>query len=77
MPQQLRISTNWNGVPYAEVPLSCLWDLVEYLNFQRTAVSYHYGVTHFTVTFLRQDTEGAQRILNEWASSPAQSLQSA
>ena len=29
-----------SGLPYAEVPMSVMWDLVEYLSYQRVAVSY-------------------------------------
>ena len=77
MRQQLRVSTDANGMPCVAVPLSCMWELVEHLNYQRTAVSYHYESTHFTVVFLRQEAEGAQRILDEWTSSSSQCLQSA
>lgn len=77
MRQQLRVVTDAIGTPHAEVPCSCMWDLVEYLSYQRTAVTYRFEVMSFTVTFLRQEVDGAQQILDEWAMSPPQMLQSA
>lgn len=65
------------GLPFAKVPSSCMWDLVEYLSYQRIAVSYEYRATHFTVCFLRTDCASAQHLLDEWASSPAQLLEAA
>ena len=29
-----------NGLPFAIVPSGCMWHLVEYLSYQRIAVSY-------------------------------------
>ncbi len=55
------------GLPYAVVPSSCMWDLVEYLSFQRVQVTYDYRATHFTVCFPRTDLAGAQAILDEWS----------
>lgn len=77
MRQRLHIETDSNGVPHADVPFSCMWDLVEYLSYQRVSVSYQYEATHFTVTFTRQEPSSAQKILDEWANSPAQLLQTA
>jgi hypothetical protein len=55
------------GLPCAQVPFPCMWDLVEYLSYQRVGVTYQYHASHFTVTFPRMDLESAQRILDEWA----------
>jgi len=71
MRERLQVSTDAHGVPHAKVPSSCLWDLVEYLSYQRVAVSYHYEATHFTVTFPRQEPRGAQKIMDEWIASEA------
>ena len=77
MRQHLRVTTNSHGTPTAEVPFNCMWDLVEYLSYQRVSVNYHYESTHFNVCFPRIDGITAQNILNEWASSPANMLQTA
>jgi hypothetical protein len=69
MRQRLVVTTDSAGIPQAEVPLTSMWDLVEYLSYQRVSVSYHYRATHFTVSFPRQDARSAQRILDEWATS--------
>ncbi len=77
MRERLIVSTDSAGVPKAEVPFSCMWDLVEYLSIQRMAVSYHYQATHFEVTFPRVDKMTAQQILDHWATSQSQVLQTA
>ena len=64
-------------MPSAEVPCPCMWDLVEYLSYQRVAVMYHYYSTHFTVTFERIRLESAQRLLDEWVHAEALELQTA
>ena len=69
MRQRLIVTIDSSGIPQADVPLTSMWDLVEYLSYQRVAVSYHYRATHFTVSFPRQDVSAAQRILDEWAAS--------
>jgi hypothetical protein len=43
-----------------------MWELVEYLSYQRVAVLYHYDVSHFTVTFQRTDLESVLGLLDEW-----------
>jgi len=77
MRPRLHVIADNSGVPYAEVPVSSMWDLVEYLSYQRVSVTYQYQATHFTVTFPRQDASAAQEILDQWASAPAEMLQSA
>ncbi len=73
MRQQLRVTISAEtGLPFAMVPSSAMWDLVEYLSYQRVAVSYEYRATHFTVCFLRIDQDAAQRLLDEWTRSPSQ-----
>jgi hypothetical protein len=49
-----------------------MWDLVEYLSYQRVGVTYQYHATYFTVTFPRMDLESAQRILDEWVHAAAE-----
>ena len=77
MRERLQVSADANGVPQAQVPFGCMWDLVEYLSYQRVSVSYQYEATHFTVTFPRQEPSSAQRLLDDWARSPSQLLQTA
>jgi hypothetical protein len=69
MRQRLTVLEDANGVPKAEVPFTCMWDLVEYLSYQRVSVSYQYEPTHFTVIFSRQDAGSAQRVLDRWAAA--------
>lgn len=71
MRQRLSISPDESGVPSAQVPFSCMWDLVEYLSYQRVSVSYQYQATHFTVIFPRQEMASVQKLLDEWANSPS------
>ena len=77
MRQRLVVTTDAAGIPQADVPLTSMWDLVEYLSYQRESVSYQYRATHFTVTFPRQDAASAQRILDHWTTSSADILQTA
>jgi hypothetical protein len=77
MRQSLNVISDSTGVPAAEVPFSCMWELVEYLSYQRVAVTYQYHASHFTVSFPRQDVASAQRLLDEWAKSPSGMLQTA
>ena len=65
------------GLPCAKVPCSCMWELVEYLSYQRVAVIYRYHASHFTVTFQRMDLESAQRLLDEWVHAESAELQTA
>ena len=69
MPQRVRVTTDPSGVPQADVPLTAMWDLVEYLSYQRVCVWYRYRATHITVSFPRQDIQAAQHILDEWANA--------
>ncbi len=69
MRQRLVVISDAQGVPRVEVPFSSMWDLVEYLSYQRAAVSYQYQATHFLVTFSRADTTTAQRVLDEWVNA--------
>ena len=77
MRQTLVVIPDTTGLPSAEVPFPCMWDLVEYLSYQRVAVIYQYYPAHFTVTFLRTDMESAQDILDEWLHAGALELQPA
>ena len=74
MRQRLIATPNSDGLPSAQVPFPCMWDLVEYLSYQRVATAYQYHASHFTVTFPRMDMETAQRILDEWVHAGVQEL---
>lgn len=65
----IQVAVGTNGVPYAEVPPSYLWDLVEYLSYQRVAVSYRYEHEHFKVLFPKSDAATAERLLADWSHS--------
>jgi len=75
MRERLTVTADTTGVPHAEVPCTCMWDLVEYFSYQRVAVTYQYEGSHFIVSFPRQDTDSAQRVLDEWAAASASTLQ--
>jgi hypothetical protein len=77
MRQRLNVTLNGNGLPHAQVPFQCMWNLVEYLSYQRVTVTYTYQESYFTVTFPRMDREAAQRILDEWAHASMAELQPA
>jgi hypothetical protein len=66
MRQTLRATLDATGLPSAEAPVTCMWELVEYLSFQRVAVTYHYQAHHFTVTLPHMDLASVQRLLDEW-----------
>ena len=66
MRQPLIATQDDSGLPCAEVPFSCMWELVEYLSYQRASVLYRHQASHFTVTFQRMDMESAQHLLDEW-----------
>jgi hypothetical protein len=75
MRQPLTVTADATGVPYAEVPCASMWDLVEYLSYQRVAVTYQYQASHFIVAFPHQDMESAQRVLDEWVHAGVGMLQ--
>jgi GTPase SAR1 family protein len=77
MRQSLFVTPDVAGLPIAEVPCPCMWDLVEYLSYQRVAVTYRYYPSHFTVTFERINLKSAQRLLDEWVHAEAFELQTA
>lgn len=77
MRPRLTVTADSTGIPYAEVPCTSMWDVVEYLSFQRVAVNYQYQASHFVVFFPRVDMENAQRILDAWASAVTEELQTA
>ena len=56
---------------------TCMWDLVEYLSYQRVMVQYHYYPSHFTVTFPRMNMQSVQNILDEWVHAGALELEPA
>jgi hypothetical protein len=66
MRQTLSATCDAAGSPSAEVPFACMWELVEYLSYQRVAVTYDYQATHFTVTLPHMDVASVQRLLDEW-----------
>ncbi|HUO06795.1 MAG TPA: hypothetical protein VM008_00550 [Phycisphaerae bacterium] len=75
MREPIKASADVTGVPCAEVPCASMWDLVEYLSFQRVSVTYQYQASHFIVAFPHQDIESAQRVLDEWVHAGAGILQ--
>ena len=77
MRQRLIATPDDSGSPMTQVPSPCMWDLVEYLSFQRVAVSYQYEASHFTVKFPRMDLSMAQQILDGWSKLVSPILQSA
>jgi hypothetical protein len=54
-----------------------MWDLVEYLSYQRVVVNYAYHASHFTVSFPRCDIDSAQKILNNWGKIKTPEMQNA
>lgn len=74
MRQRLIVTPNVEGIPSAQVPCLSMWDLVEYLSYQRVATTYQYHESYFTVTFPRMDLETAQQILDEWVHAGVQEL---
>ncbi len=60
-----------DGVPEAKVSCENMWDLVEYLSFQRMHVKYDFKQNFFTVSFPNQSCQRSQEILNEWAARRA------
>jgi hypothetical protein len=66
MRERLAISRDSKGVPEARVLAEHLWELVEYLSYQRATVLYRYEAGYFVVSFPRHDVAGAQQILDEW-----------
>ncbi len=67
MKPHLTVHLDHAGHPYALVPDDWLWELVEYLSYQRLHVSYHFGGPHFAVTFQGQNPQQVQELLDHWA----------
>ena len=57
------------GTPCAHIDNEDVWELVEYLAAQRTAVSYSHGDNHFVVHFLHVGADAAQALLDEWVNA--------
>lgn len=73
MRQELRVEVSEQSkVPFARVPCDCMWDLIEYLSYQRASVTYDFKSTHFTVAFQKQSAASAQELLDHWAHSPVE-----
>ena len=77
MRERLIVTQDARGLPCCQVPGSCMWSLVEYLSFQRTAVLYQYRTSCFLVTFRGKDVESAQALLDEWVHAESSDLQTA
>jgi hypothetical protein len=75
MTDHLDIKADGAGFPHAEVPFECMWELVEYLSWQRIAVTYQYHETHFVVTFPRHNAQMAQQVLDRWLAASRGMLQ--
>lgn len=75
MRTRLLATLNPDQTPRAEVPSASMWDLVEYLSFNRVNVSYQYASTHFVVSFPRNDLASAQSFLDDWVHSQTHLMQ--
>jgi hypothetical protein len=70
MREKLEIQTfHQTDVPIVSVNPDAVWDLVEYLSWQRVAVNYSYEGGHFVVRFTRSDRATAQKFVDEWYTS--------
>jgi hypothetical protein len=70
MREKLEIQTfHQTDLPYVSVNPDAVWDLVEYLSWQRVAVTYSYEGAHFVVRFTRSDRAAAQKLLDSWTAS--------
>lgn len=58
------------GIPMAHVSSDDIWELTEYLSWQRVPVSYSYGGSDFVVSFMSMGCDAAQRLLDYWAERP-------
>ena len=67
MDRHLNVQTDRAACPFARVPEGGLWNLVEYLSFQRVHVVYHFEKGDLHVTFPTLGPAAAQRILDDWA----------
>jgi hypothetical protein len=54
------------GLSFVQVSHEDMWELVEYLSSQRSAVNYAYQADYFTVSFLHLDAAAVQRLLDDW-----------
>jgi hypothetical protein len=57
------------GLAYVRVSHDDMWELVEHLSSQRSAVNYTHQADFFTVTFLHLGAAAAQRLLNDLSPS--------
>ena len=53
------------GLPFVEVSHEDMWELVEHLSNQRSAVNYTYQADYFTVSFFHLDAMAVQRLLED------------
>lgn len=67
MKSHFQVELSESGLPQALIPNEQMWELVEYLAFQRTQVTYSYRAEHFIVSFPSMDIEAAQEMLDDWA----------
>jgi hypothetical protein len=65
-PQLQVIVSKPSNIPCAKVPADAMWDLVEYLSWQRVQAVYNFATPSFTVSFPHLDVETAQRLLDGW-----------
>ena len=54
------------GLSFVQVSHEDMWELVEHLSNQRSAVHYTYQADYFTVSFLHLDVAAVQRLLDDW-----------
>src|SRR6185295_17910287 len=63
------------GVPFVDVPLGEMWELVEYLSWHRVLANYDYAETHFRVSFPHLDLGAAQSLIAQWEQVKAHPVQ--
>ena len=61
------------SIPHAEVPCNFVWELVEYLSYQRVSVIYSFRETFFLISFPRTSPRVAQEILDDWVQTRLES----
>ena len=67
MVKQLKVlQCERTGIPFLKIPGEAMWDLLEFLSWHQVQAEYEYYETHFSVFFLCQDVETAQRLIDEW-----------
>ena len=66
MAANLQLQIDPDGHPFAVVPHENIWDLVEFLSFQRVHAQYDYSQSNFIVHFPTMDHAAAESMLHLW-----------